>query len=122
MSARQSSPPASPPPSADVGTIARLSAGQWVVLVYLGAIASGIGFFLFNAGARQVDVGALAIFNNIKVPLAILASVLLFGEGVDWPRLIAGGIVIAGGAWAQRMGCPPTPADAGLSFAHHRSS
>jgi len=85
--------------SADLGTITSLSLVQWVVLLYLGAIASGVGFFLFNAGARRVDVGALAIFNNIKVPLAILASVLIFGEGVDWPRLIIGGAVIGVALW-----------------------
>jgi drug/metabolite transporter (DMT)-like permease len=81
--------------SVNFGALPSLSPVQWIVLVYLGAIASGLGFFLFNAGARKVDVGALAIFNNIKVPLAILASVLIFREGVNWPRLIIGGAVIA---------------------------
>ena len=50
--------------------------------------------FLFNAGARRVDVGTLAVFNNAKVPLAILASALVFGERVDWARLGVGGGVI----------------------------
>jgi len=40
-------------------------------------------------------VGTLAIFNNAKIPLAILASALVFHERVDWPRLAAGGAVIA---------------------------
>jgi drug/metabolite transporter (DMT)-like permease len=68
---------------------------QLAVLVYLGVVASGLGFFLFNAGARRTDVGTLAIFNNMKIPLAILASGLVFREAVDWPRLAAGGLVIA---------------------------
>jgi drug/metabolite transporter (DMT)-like permease len=65
------------------------------VLLYLGAVASGLGFFLFNAGARRTDIGTLAIFNNAKIPLAILASALVFHEHVDWLRLAAGGVVIA---------------------------
>jgi drug/metabolite transporter (DMT)-like permease len=69
---------------------------QLAVLVYLGVVASGLGFFLFNAGARRTDVGTLAIFNNMKIPLAILASGLVFREAVDWPRLAAGGLVLAG--------------------------
>lgn len=81
--------------SVDFSAIRNISPVQWVVLGYLGVIASGVGFFLFNAGARRVDVGALAIFNNVKVPLAILASVLFFGERVDALRLIIGGAVIA---------------------------
>ena len=69
---------------------------QMAVLVYLGGVASGLGFFLFNAGARRTDIGTLAIFNNMKIPLAILASGLVFGDPVDWPRLAVGGLVIAG--------------------------
>ena len=72
-----------------------MSLRQLVVLVYLGGVASGLGFFLFNAGARRTDLGTLAIFNNLKIPLAILASGLVFREVVDWPRLVVGGTVIA---------------------------
>ena len=75
-------------------TVVDLSGEQLLVLLYLGAIASGVGFFLFNAGARRVNVGALAIFNNVKVPLAVLASVLVFGDPVNWPRLLIGGAII----------------------------
>lgn len=75
-------------------TLANLKRDQILVLLYLGAIASGLGFFLFNAGARKVNVGALAIFNNVKVPLAVLASVLVFGDPVSWPRLMIGGAII----------------------------
>ena len=83
-------------PSVRWPAVAAMTATQAVVLLYLGVIASGLGFFLFNAGARRTDVGTLAIFNNAKIPLAILASGLVFGERVDWVRLAAGGVVIAG--------------------------
>jgi drug/metabolite transporter (DMT)-like permease len=70
---------------------------SWSVLVAAGiaVVASGLGFFLFNAGARRTDIGTLAIFNNMKIPLAILAAGLLFREAVDWSRLAVGGAVIA---------------------------
>lgn len=79
----------------DAAKVQQLSSSQWLVLLYLGAIASGVGFFLFNAGARRADVGALAICNNVKIPLAILCSVWVFHGKVDWPRLIVGGVIIA---------------------------
>jgi drug/metabolite transporter (DMT)-like permease len=44
---------------------------QWGVLVYLGVIASGVGFFLWNRGAVQVNTGTLAVFNNLKLPLGV---------------------------------------------------
>ena len=74
---------------------ASLEPRQVATLLYLGVVASGLGFFLFNAGARRADLGTLAIFNNAKIPLAILAAGLVFREPVDWPRLAAGGVVLA---------------------------
>ena len=64
---------------------------QAVILLYLGIIASGLGFFLWNLGARRVRTGTLAVCNNLKIPLGILVSVSVFGEHTDWPRLLAGG-------------------------------
>lgn len=74
--------------------VAAMTARQVGVLLYLGLVASGLGFFLFNAGARRTDIGTLAIFNNLKIPFAILASSLVFRESLDWPRLLIGGAVI----------------------------
>jgi drug/metabolite transporter (DMT)-like permease len=82
-------------PSFRWATVLGMSPHQLAVLIYLGVVASGLGFFLFNAGARRTDIGTLAIFNNMKIPLAILASGLVFREAVDWPRLAVGGVVIA---------------------------
>lgn len=63
-------------------------------LVYLGAVASGISFFLWNIGARKVNAGTLAIFNDLKIPLSIVVSLLVFGEKTDIPALLIGGSII----------------------------
>jgi drug/metabolite transporter (DMT)-like permease len=63
-------------------------------LVYLGIIASGVGFFLWNLGSRQVNIGALAVANDLKVPVAIAISLLVFGEKTDIWRLLMGGILV----------------------------
>lgn len=71
-----------------------LTAKQIWTLVYLGAFASGICFFLWNLGARRVNTGALAIFNDLKVPLAVAVSLLVFGESTDLVRLLIGGSIV----------------------------
>lgn len=71
-----------------------LTWSQAVTLLYLGAIASGLSFFLWNAGARQVDAGTLAVFNDLKIPLAVAVSLLFFGEQASIPHLLAGGAVV----------------------------
>ncbi len=71
-----------------------LTATHWLTLIYLGAFASGICFFLWNLGARKVDAGALAIFNDLKIPLAILVSLVVFGEQANVVSLAIGGTII----------------------------
>jgi len=67
---------------------------QYWTLAYLGIIASGLSFFLWNKGARQVDTGTLAIFNDLKVPVAVLISVVVFGESVNLVNLAVGGTIV----------------------------
>lgn len=89
-------------------------AEQWGVLLYLGAIASGLGFFLWNRGAALSKPATLGAFNNAVVPLAMLASLFVFGEAKDATseqviRLAIGGSLIGISVWVgQRRGatCP----------------
>ena len=71
-----------------------LSTKQVLTLIYLGAIASGLSFFLWNTGARQVNAGTLAVFNDLKIPLAVVVSLLVFGESTNITRLLIGGAII----------------------------
>ncbi len=79
-----------------------VTATQWGVLAYLGVIASGACFFGWNRGATQVNVGTLAVFNNAKVPLGVVCSLLFFGEHANLPRLLLGGAVMGLAVWVAR--------------------
>jgi drug/metabolite transporter (DMT)-like permease len=57
-----------------------LSTDHWKAILYLGCVASGLGFFLWNKGASVSNPGTLAAFNNAVVPLAVLFSLFIFGE------------------------------------------
>ena len=74
-----------------------LTSGQWSLVIYLGVVATGVGFFLWNDGASRVDTGTLAAFNNATIPLAVLFSLVFFGEDVSVSRLLAGTVFIAAG-------------------------
>jgi drug/metabolite transporter (DMT)-like permease len=67
---------------------------QWLVLAYLGVVASGLCFFWWNLGATRVSAATLAVFNNAKVPLAVACSLLFFGENTNLPRLLIGGVLL----------------------------
>ena len=77
---------------------------QWATIAYLGAVASGAGFFLWNVGASRVNAGTLAAFNNAKIPLGIAVSLLVFHEKADLGRLLAGGALMAIGVWVAGAG------------------
>ncbi len=80
---------------------------RWAALLYLGVIASGGGFFLWNTGAVRVGAGVLAVMNNLKSPLAVVVSALFWGAWAgmfarDWLFLAAGTLCIAGATLAAR--------------------
>lgn len=82
---------------------ARVSETQGLVLLYLGPVASGLGFYLWNRGAVAVSAGTLAVFNNLKIPLAVVAALLVFGEHADLRRLaLGGGVMLLAAALAVR--------------------
>ena len=61
-----------------------LSAEHWKAILYLGGVASGLGFFLWNKGASVSNPGTLAAFNNAVVPLAVLFSLLFLEKRTIW--------------------------------------
>lgn len=86
---------------------------QWGILVYLGLIASGLGFFLWNKGATKVDAGTLAIMNNALIPAGLLVNLVIWNRDANLTRLILGGVVLLLSLlvheyWAKRI--PPVAA------------
>lgn len=97
-----------------------LAPAQLATLAYLGAVASGLCFFLWNVGARKVNTGVLAVLNDLKIPLGVLVSVVLFGERAAWPRLLAGAALVAAGWWLAARAPRPAPAAPGWRPARGR--
>lgn len=82
----------------------QISTQQILVLVFLGSISSGLCFFLWNVGARKVNTGTLAIFNDLKIPLAVAVSLIFFGEKANLWNLILGGALVVGALWLNEWG------------------
>jgi drug/metabolite transporter (DMT)-like permease len=90
---------------ADFGRF-RLEWEPALVLLYLGLIPTGVGFFLWNKGAARTGPGALAAANNLKIPLGVLAAWLIFGEQADYLRVLAGLAVILVALFVSRDRSP----------------
>lgn len=62
---------------------------QYFVLLYLGAIASGLCFYLWNASVCKTSLATVSVLNNLKIPLGTLVCVCVFQEKADWGPLIS---------------------------------
>jgi drug/metabolite transporter (DMT)-like permease len=89
-----------------------INPSQWQAILYLGVVASGLGFFLWNKGASLSNPGTLAAFNNAVIPLAMLLSLFVFGEVSEVTAaalirlLLGGGLIAAAVAYATRKISP----------------
>ena len=71
-----------------------ITPSQWLILLYLGGVASGLGFFLWNYGVTKVEVGLVAVLNNLKIPLGVVFAIILVNESVNFIQLIIGSLFI----------------------------
>lgn len=95
-----------------LGGLAQIAAPQWLALAWLGVVASGLCFFLWNGGGRSVNTGVLAVMNDLKIPLGVLVSLVAFDERADVPRLLAGSAVVACAWWLASTGAKEEAAPA----------
>jgi drug/metabolite transporter (DMT)-like permease len=79
-----------------------LQANQVFALLYLGIFASGLCFFLWNVGARKVNEGILAVMNNLKIPIGVVASLWILSETTDYRRLFIGCGLFAAALWVNK--------------------
>jgi drug/metabolite transporter (DMT)-like permease len=75
---------------------------QWMVLLYLGFIASGLCFFLWNLGARRVNEGTLAVMNNLKIPIGVVTGLVILKEHADYARLLVGCALITAALYVNK--------------------
>ncbi len=76
------------------GTYTLIDLPTLKALVYLSFIATGLGFFSWNKGATLANPSTTAVISLLKVPMGVIASLLLFGERTDLIRLSLGLFVI----------------------------
>lgn len=76
---------------------------QWGVLLWLGIVASGLGYYFWNQGALKVSGGTLAIMNNALIPAGLVVNLLLWQKDTDFSRLFLGGAIIAIALWMSHQ-------------------
>ena len=77
---------------------------QWGVLVWMGLFATALGMFWWVKGSTRVDAGALAVMNELHVPLGLLVNLLIWNRDANLRTLALGGTVILASLWVNSLG------------------
>lgn len=71
------------------------SINQWLLILWLGGGASGIGYYFWNYGSTQVRVETLATMNNLVIPLGLFIEIAFFSGNYNYQSLVIGTVIIA---------------------------
>ncbi|MGO1328784.1 MAG: EamA family transporter [Idiomarina loihiensis] len=72
---------------------------QWGILLWLGIVASGLGYLGWNLSGKRVNTGQLATMNNALIPAGILVNVIFWEQSFDYTRLSIGALIIILAVW-----------------------
>lgn len=78
--------------------LAPLPIKGWLGVLYLGSIASGLAYALYNASLRHLDASAVGVYTNLIPVVGVLTGVVFLGEPLSL-RAILGGAIVMLGVW-----------------------
>ena len=66
----------------------------WLLIVWMGVGASGLGFYFWDKGSLFVSSGTLAVMNNLVIPLGLMVEILFFGQALNSETYLIGTLII----------------------------
>jgi drug/metabolite transporter (DMT)-like permease len=75
---------------------ARLSAGGWAAVAFLGIGCSGLGYLLWYSALERLETARVAAFLYLEPPVTLATAVVLLNEPVQATTVLGGLIVLAG--------------------------
>ncbi len=74
----------------------------WLQLLYLGVVASAVGYGLWYYALTHMDAGRVSVFNNLQPVFTTILAFLIFGTQPTMLFVVGGIIVLAGVVVTQR--------------------
>jgi len=73
-----------------------ITAQGWASVVFLGAIASGIGLLVYNRALRVLDASLVGTYINLVPIIGVLSAVALLGETLEGWQIVGAVLALAG--------------------------
>lgn len=93
-----------------VDAVTGISRGDLALLLYLGVLATLLGYVVWNVGLRALGPTRAVSYTNANSPLAIAFGALFLGETVTPWLLLGAALVVGGIVLAQRASAPEAEA------------
>lgn len=82
--------------------IASITANQWLQIVYLGVVTSGIGYAIWFYALKKIDASKLAVFNNMQPIFTTLLAIFILSHELTLTFIIGGILILSGVILTQR--------------------
>ena len=73
-----------------------LSLGGWTVSLYMGVLATTVGFVWYNNSVRRLGAAITLVFTNLVPVFAVLLGVFLLNETLSTAAMLGGSVVLLG--------------------------
>lgn len=80
----------------------RLAWTGWLGVLYLGVIASGAAYILYNGALKHMDASQVAAYTNLVPIVGVITGVVILGEPLSM-RAIIGGAIVFLGVWVTGL-------------------
>jgi drug/metabolite transporter (DMT)-like permease len=74
------------------------STSAWLSVLYLGALASGAAYMLYNNALRHMDASEVGVYTNLIPVVGVIAGLVLLHDPLSM-RAVIGGLVVMAGVW-----------------------
>lgn len=74
----------------------RVSLQAWLGLIYLGVVASALGFIIYNRVLRDLDASEVGVYVNLVPIVGVMSAMLFLGETLQPAQFVGGAIALAG--------------------------
>ncbi len=90
--------------TSDWSTVRLLSINQWIAVLFLASICSGLAYFLWNYALSRIDSVQAAVWLYLEPVVAFIGVFFLYGTVPSWLTVVGGALVLMGAVFTSRRG------------------
>jgi drug/metabolite transporter (DMT)-like permease len=88
--------------TSDWSKVQMLSTNQWIAVLFLASICSGLAYFLWNYALSKIDSVQAAVWLYLEPVVAFIGVFFIYGTVPNWLTIIGGMMVLVGAAFTSK--------------------